>query len=152
MKPIFQVVIMELSAVKVARDSLKDQSENKQDTSAEDLETARLIKIIGTGKLQILFGKEQKLEKRFCTRKTIAASNYEVNQIFFIPPPLQWNSNYKPFSYSRISVNHGKGGGGFQRIVKSIYPLLFLYCRISFILRDFKDPVISLISETINLN
>ena len=59
----FQVVIMELSAVKVARDSLKDQSENKQDTSAEDLETARLIKIIGTGKLQILLEKEYKLEK-----------------------------------------------------------------------------------------
>ena len=29
--------------------------------------------------------------KRFYNRETIAASNYEIQQMSFIPPPPQWN-------------------------------------------------------------
>ena len=40
-----------------------------------------------------------------------------------------------PFLSSMISANHDKVKG-FQPIVKALYPLLFLYCRIFFFLQN----------------
>ena len=49
----------------------------------------------------------------------------------FIPPSLLLNSNNYLYYSSMISANYDKIEG-FQPIVKSLYPLLFLYWRISF--------------------
>ena len=62
--------------------------------------------------------------KMFYYRSTNSAAFCAIQSISFIPPPI-------PFLNSSITANHDKGQG-FQPIVKSLYPLMFLQFRISF--------------------
>ena len=59
-----------------------------------------------------------------------------TQNVFKTPLTLFTTQMIYPFLNSRISANHDKGQG-FQPIVKSLqYPLMFLQCRISFILSE----------------
>ena len=56
---------------------------------------------------------------------------YNAVNVFKTPLPFYGTQIIDPFLKSRISANHEKGLE-FQPIVKSLYSLIFLQCRISF--------------------
>ena len=49
---------------------------------------------------------KEKNKQRFYNRETIAASNYKIHQMSFIPPQIN-----KPFPNLRISANYDKADG-----------------------------------------
>ena len=71
-------------------------------------------------------------KKRFNNRETSRASFFVIRQMSFksLFPSLQLKLT--PFLIQRTSTNHDKGQC-FYPIVKSLYPLMFLQCRISFV-------------------
>ena len=68
------------------------------------------------------------IQKRFYNRETNSAVFCVIQQTSLKPPYA--TQIIKLFFNSRILANHK--GEGFQPMMKSLYPLLFLWCRISF--------------------
>ena len=68
------------------------------------------------------------IQKRFNNRETIAPSNYEINQMSFIPLlPFYATKIDDPFLNSRISANHDKVEGllaNYKILIKGIVCLL----------------------------
>ena len=70
-------------------------------------------------------------KKYFLIDQQIARHFVHYSKCLYNPLPFNATQIDNPFLTSRISSNHDRGLG-FQPIVKSVYSLMFLQCRISF--------------------
>ena len=70
-------------------------------------------------------------QKIFYNRSTIAQHLVQNSGYLSNPLPFYVTQTIDPVLYLRILANYDKGQG-FQLIVKSLYHLMFLQCRISF--------------------